>query len=251
MDNGTVLTNDVQYPGTAASAYLGWTPRSTPYEWFGSLVTEQADASGLLYRRNRYYDPKAGRFTQPDPIGIAGGLNSYGYAGGDPVNYSDPFGLCDTGKVWCEVWNNFLSGMSIGHGQPGTCTGPGCSTGALVGLASSVLPTARAPMVGRAAGVRYMGEGEAGTVGATGTIPAVNAAGSPRVIHYTTDVPVISAAAARAKYLLDETPTHMVQFPIRAVRDATAVQGSVARGATQAATSQPTNSAGRPIPLDP
>jgi RHS repeat-associated protein len=57
-------------------------------------VTEQADASGLLYRRNRYYDPKVGRFTQPDPIGIAGGLNSYGFASGDPINYSDPFGLC-------------------------------------------------------------------------------------------------------------------------------------------------------------
>lgn len=35
-----------------------------------------------------------GGFTQPDPIGLAGGLNLYGYAGGDPVNFSDPFGLC-------------------------------------------------------------------------------------------------------------------------------------------------------------
>ncbi len=36
-------------------------------------------------------------FTQTDPIGIAGGLNLYGYAGGDPINFSDPFGLmaCD------------------------------------------------------------------------------------------------------------------------------------------------------------
>ena len=33
-------------------------------------------------------------FTQEDPIGLAGGLNLYGYAGGDPVNFSDPFGLC-------------------------------------------------------------------------------------------------------------------------------------------------------------
>ncbi len=33
-------------------------------------------------------------FTQTDPIGIAGGLNTYGYAGGDPINFSDPFGLC-------------------------------------------------------------------------------------------------------------------------------------------------------------
>jgi uncharacterized protein RhaS with RHS repeats len=35
-----------------------------------------------------------GWFTQIDPIGLAGGLNLYGFAGGDPVNFSDPFGLC-------------------------------------------------------------------------------------------------------------------------------------------------------------
>lgn len=29
-----------------------------------------------------------------DPIGIAGGANVYGFANGDPVNFSDPFGLC-------------------------------------------------------------------------------------------------------------------------------------------------------------
>ena len=34
-------------------------------------------------------------FTQEDPAGLAGGLNAYGFASGDPVNYSDPFGLCD------------------------------------------------------------------------------------------------------------------------------------------------------------
>jgi hypothetical protein len=34
-----------------------------------------------------------GLYTQQDPIGIAGGLNLYGYADGDPVNRGDPFGL--------------------------------------------------------------------------------------------------------------------------------------------------------------
>jgi hypothetical protein len=46
-----------------------------------------------MYMRNRYYDPATGRFTQQDPIGLAGGLNLYGFANGDPVNFNDPFGL--------------------------------------------------------------------------------------------------------------------------------------------------------------
>jgi RHS repeat-associated protein len=62
--------------------------------FYGSLTMDQRDASASLYRRNRYYDPETGGFTQEDPIGLAGGLNLYGYAGGDPVNFSDPFGLC-------------------------------------------------------------------------------------------------------------------------------------------------------------
>ena len=41
-----------------------------------------SNASGLLYRRNRYYDPATGRFTQEDPIGLAGGVNVYGFAAG-------------------------------------------------------------------------------------------------------------------------------------------------------------------------
>jgi RHS repeat-associated protein len=68
-------------------------------DWLGGLLNEQMDASGLMYRRNRYYDPQTGRFTQEDPIGIAGGLNVYGYAAGDPVSYSDPYGLSpESGK---------------------------------------------------------------------------------------------------------------------------------------------------------
>jgi RHS repeat-associated protein len=62
--------------------------------WVGSLATGQVGETGLEYRRNRYYDPEQGRFTQEDPIGLAGGMNLYGFGGGDPVNYADPFGLC-------------------------------------------------------------------------------------------------------------------------------------------------------------
>jgi RHS repeat-associated core domain len=84
----------VSYPG----AY--WMPAfrfgSIPSAFHGTLMTDKTDASGQLFRRNRYYDPLTGRFTQEDPIGLAGGLNLYGFAEGDPVNFSDPFGLCPT-----------------------------------------------------------------------------------------------------------------------------------------------------------
>jgi RHS repeat-associated protein len=59
----------------------------------GNVLEDHHDASGLLYRRNRYYNPQTGRFTQEDPIGLAGGLNAYGFANGDPASFSDPYGL--------------------------------------------------------------------------------------------------------------------------------------------------------------
>ena len=37
---------------------------------------------------------RAGRFTREGPIGLSGGLNLYGFAGSNPANFSDPFGLC-------------------------------------------------------------------------------------------------------------------------------------------------------------
>jgi RHS repeat-associated protein len=70
--------------------------------WLGAIMEDQQDASGLLYRRNRYYDPSTGRFTQEDPIGLAGGLNLYGFANGDPISYSDPYGLCPEEDQACE-----------------------------------------------------------------------------------------------------------------------------------------------------
>ncbi|WP_455819459.1 RHS repeat-associated core domain-containing protein [Pseudomonas cerasi] len=48
--------------------------------------------TGLHYNLFRYYDPDSARFTQHDPIGLAGGLNLYQYAP-NPLNWIDPLGL--------------------------------------------------------------------------------------------------------------------------------------------------------------
>src|SRR5581483_8542096 len=46
-----------------------------------------------LYNNNRYYDPRIGRYVTSDPVGLAGGLNTYSYVYNSPLRYIDPSGL--------------------------------------------------------------------------------------------------------------------------------------------------------------
>jgi RHS repeat-associated protein len=62
-------------------------------------TARENDGTGLYYYRARYYDAVLKRFTQPDPIGLAGGINAYGYVEGNPVLKRDPLGL--------ESWGPF------------------------------------------------------------------------------------------------------------------------------------------------
>ena len=48
--------------------------------------------STLVLVANRYYDPGTGRFLTRDPIGVAGGINLYGFVGNNPVTGADPEG---------------------------------------------------------------------------------------------------------------------------------------------------------------
>jgi len=67
-----------------------------PYLFTGQRLDSE---SGLMYFKNRYYDPETGRFLQRDPAGYADGPSLYQYARSNPAFYVDPLGLRAKARV--------------------------------------------------------------------------------------------------------------------------------------------------------
>jgi RHS repeat-associated protein len=54
--------------------------------------SRRIDPSGFYYLGARYYDPLAGRFLSPDPLGHTASMSLYDFCSGDPLNSFDPDG---------------------------------------------------------------------------------------------------------------------------------------------------------------
>jgi RHS repeat-associated protein len=158
-DNGSVAADAVRFVGgpdgatdiaylhadhlgtpqamTDANAQILWWRDQTP---FGQTVAEggfgssplrfpgqYADAeSGLAYNYFRDYDPALGRYIQSDPIGLTGGLNTYGYVAGNPLRYIDPSGTAmPVGIDICQWFPSICYGPDKGGDGGGFCPAPG------------------------------------------------------------------------------------------------------------------------------
>jgi len=82
-----------------------------PYRYTGPNLDFE---TGLYHYRARAYSPAIGRFLQIDPKSYEPGPNLYAYVLNDPLNHTDPIGLCGTP---CLVAGGLLvSGATVGVG---------------------------------------------------------------------------------------------------------------------------------------
>lgn len=85
------ITDRIEYdPYGAITRRIG--TNDTPFLFVGQFGVQQ-EPNGLIHMRARYYSPELRRFLNADPIGFAGGMNWYAYAGGSPMMFTDPSGL--------------------------------------------------------------------------------------------------------------------------------------------------------------
>ena len=136
---------------TDASANLVWDAIFQP---FGEVYAVSGSATNYLMFPGQFYDgetqlsqnwrrdydPTIGRYIQSDPIGLAGGINTYGYVGGNPLGHTDPSGLFDPAPLTAaeraalaeeaiglgpeNPMVDFLAGMTLGVGLYVAITSP-------------------------------------------------------------------------------------------------------------------------------
>jgi RHS repeat-associated protein len=102
FDGNRNVTRLIQFSDRSVSAEYEYGPYGTLLRATGPMALAnpirfsseyQDEVTGLVYYGYRYYAPETRRWLSKDPIGFAGGLNLYGFVGGDPVNGVDWLGM--------------------------------------------------------------------------------------------------------------------------------------------------------------
>ncbi len=100
---GTIV-GQYQYSPYGQMTTSGGTTSQAPLPAFGYAGMATDQSTGLNLTLYRAYDPKLRRWLSRDPMGFAAGINVYGYVDGNPLTYSDSFGL----EMWADAGGSLL-----------------------------------------------------------------------------------------------------------------------------------------------
>jgi RHS repeat-associated protein len=99
-DQGEPFGNDVPNNNPSGAGAFDF-PLRFPGQYFDG-------ETNLAYNLRRDYDPNIGRYIESDPIGLAGGSNTYAYVESKPLYATDMEGLL--AEICCRPVNNVLVG---------------------------------------------------------------------------------------------------------------------------------------------
>ena len=91
-----------------------------PLRFIGQYHDRETD---LYYNCFRYYSPDLGRYVSSDPIGLGGGLNTFGYAYQNPQFYFDANGLFCLSSTTISTISGATGGAASGFISTGTPLG--------------------------------------------------------------------------------------------------------------------------------
>jgi RHS repeat-associated protein len=130
LSNGATIQTSYAYDPYGVTTSAGAATTNT-YQFTGR--ENDGTTAGLMYYRARYYNPAWGRFVSEDPIGVAGGVNLYGYVQEQPTGWRDPSGLTAAGGLAGAGWGGWAGGAIGGLIDPVGGEIPGAIAGRIAG----------------------------------------------------------------------------------------------------------------------
>ena len=127
-DDSASLQNSYAYSPYGQTTTVGPDGTNNPNQY----TSRENDNTGLYFYRARYYDPVLKRFINEDPIGLAGGLNTYGYVEGNPLSFIDPMGLWITATYDQKTGNLYVYDDTTGTMTTGSFESGGKPWGASI-----------------------------------------------------------------------------------------------------------------------